>query len=118
MRIAALSFILLFQAITSTGEAITPKTGIVKISSRQEDKLVFKVDRTYKGGEVEVLSVSGQSILKQMLTKRKMIIDRLFKTRHLHYQSEKGNAGRANSISAKINPSRRALIGSRAVCES
>lgn len=36
---------------------------------------ILKVDRRFKGGEVEVIAQNGDTILKEILTRRKMRID-------------------------------------------
>jgi hypothetical protein len=75
MKVIAISLFLLSMSFASVGEAIIPKTGIKRVSSNKKDRLVFRVEKKFKGAEVEVLSITGQSILRQTLLKRKAIID-------------------------------------------
>lgn len=72
MKLAAVPFTILLFFLFPVAYA----QGVTSVpSSKNPTLLVFKVDKKFKGGEVEVLSASGDSVTKQILHKRKMKID-------------------------------------------
>lgn len=65
--IAALSLILTFPIAYGNSKADT--------LSKHGNKVIFRIDRKFKGGEVEVVSVNGERVMREMLYKKKLIID-------------------------------------------
>ncbi len=48
---------------------------IDKTDSNRQQVFVFKVDKKFKGGRIEVLSAEGNRVAAQRLMRRKIIID-------------------------------------------
>lgn len=61
--------------ITSSSVLAANDDQVGKTDSNSQQVFVFKVNKEFKGGRIEVLSAEGKRVTAQRLMRRKMIID-------------------------------------------
>lgn len=69
------AFLLALCLLSLSALAAKGQQSVEVLQTKNADAFVFKIDPKFIGGEVEVVSASGDSVVKQILPKRKMKID-------------------------------------------